>query len=268
MTPWHYRWLCQFAYINLPPDVRPGQTLSHIVHTLSALDARRALPCPLSDADREALSVLARTPELASLVLAESINRNDRSGLAACLLRAPDESLHLIFRGSESRGCGVPTGVDWLDNFLAPFFGSLQYPEIAALADRLAGRTVTFSGHSKGAHNALYALSSADSPSASAVVFNGQGFAPGQLSRPARARLARSAVNYVTRGDIVGSLLYHPERRVFVRRSPAAHPHALAAFSFDSAGQPLPALRPFWSLAVEWGTRAAARRAPLPSSPG
>jgi len=129
MTPWHYRWLCQFTYIDLPASVRPGLTLREIAALLQSAHDSGSLPCGrLSPEHLEALSILRSTPDLASLVLLEYINRNTSTGLVCCLLRAPDGCFHLLFRGSESRGCGVPTGVDWLDNFLAPFAGSVQYP--------------------------------------------------------------------------------------------------------------------------------------------
>lgn len=258
MTPWHYRWLCQFAYIDLPDSVRPGLTLREISALLRKAHDSASLPCgQLSPDHLEALSVLRSTPELASLVLLEYINRNASTGLVCLLLRAPDGSSHLLFRGSESRGCGVPTGVDWLDNFLAPFAGSVQYPEIAALARRFPDSGIVFSGHSKGAHNALYALASLPNERARAVVFNGQGFAPFQFSRPQKTRLARQAVNYVTRTDPVGALLYHPEKRVFTKVSPSVHPHALSAFVFDKKGRPVPSLRSLRSYAIEFASRAA-----------
>ena len=266
MTPWHYRWLCQFSYIDLPLTMarRRGQSLAVLSRELLALDEQRALPCGrLSDSDREALRVLAATPELARLTLLDFLNHNSSTGFVAYAFRSPDGGVHCIFRGSERPGCGVPTGVDWLDNFLAPFRGSVQYPEIAAFARRFPDSRVTFSGHSKGAHNALYALAALPNDRASAVAFNGQGFSPGQLTRPQRSRLAAHAVNYVVCGDLVGSLLWHPERRVFVRRQSTDDPHALSSLSFNRRGQPVPGCRPLWSFALEWATRAwTAQNAP------
>ena len=261
MTPWHYRWLSQFAYIDLPADLALPLSLREIASTLLSRHESSSLPCGRLPPDSlEALRVILSTPTLASLTLTEYLNRNSSTGLVCYLLLAPDKSLHLLFRGSESRGCGVPTGVDWLDNLLAPFHGSIQYPEITALARRFPDARIVFSGHSKGAHNALYALSSLPNPIARAVVFNGQGFTPSQLTRPQRARLARQAVNYVTRTDPVGALLFHPEKRVFTRTQGHSHPHALSSFSFDRRGRPIPSLRPLWSFALEFSSRAAAAR--------
>lgn len=258
MTPWHYRWLCQFAYIDLPKKAVAGLALREIVFLLQREHETGSLPCgPLSPDALETLSVLRSTPELAALTLVEYTNRNASTGLVFLLLQSPDKGYHLIFRGSETRGCGAPTGVDWLDNLLAPFAGSIQYPEIAAIAARFPDARVVFSGHSKGAHNALYALASLPNERARAVVFNGQGFAPAQLARPQKKRLARQSVNYVARTDPVGALLYHPEHRVFTRVRPGVHPHALSAFVFDRGGRPVPALRSLRSYAVEFSSRAA-----------
>ena len=258
MTPWHYRWLCEFAYINLPGNsqARQGQSLRELCRELAALDEQKALGCgELSEGERETLRMIRETPELGGLRLVEFINRNGSTGLAAYVLQAEDGSVHCIFRGSESPGCGVPTGIDWLDNFLAPFLGSVQYREIEALAGRFPEGEVVFSGHSKGAHNALYALAASPNERAEARVFNGQGFAPGQISGRQREKLAGRGINYVTRGDIVGVLLWHPERRIFVKKEGKVDAHALAAFCFDRAGEPIPAMRTLWSAAIEWGTK-------------
>ena len=267
MTPWHYRWLCQFAYIDLPKEVRPGLTLQKISSLLQKAHSSGSLPCgPLPPDSLEALSILRSTPELASLTLVESINRNASTGLVFYVLRDQSGCFHILFRGSETRGCGVPTGVDWLDNFLAPFAGSLQYPEITALARRFPDARVVFCGHSKGAHNALCALASLPNERARAVVFNGQGFSPSQLTRPQKTRLARQAVNYVTRTDPVGALLYHPEKRVFTQAHPSVHPHALSAFVFGKKGRPLPAFRSLRSYAIEFSSRIAVRPRGLPAA--
>ena len=264
MTPWHYRWLCQFAYIDLPggPDAHRGKSLASLASELLSRNEAASLPCgPLSPSDLEALRVVMETPVLASLILVDWVNRNAGTGFVACVLRAQDDSVHCILRGSERRGCGVPTPVDWVDNILAPFFGSVQYEDAAALARRFPDERVTFSGHSKGAHNALYALASLPNDRALAVVFNGQGFTPGQFTRVQRARLRNQALNYVTRGDLVGSLLWHPEKRVFVRRQGTEDAHSLSSFSFDRRGEPLPAHRPLWSAVLEWASRRSLRAA-------
>ena len=258
MTPWHYRWLCQFSYIDLPGDsaTRHGQSLGALAKELLRLDAAGSLACGrLSDGDREALNVILGTEPLAGLELVDFINRNEGSGFVAYAFRDKKGGMHCIFRGSETRGCGVPSGIDWLDNFLSPFVGSVQYREIGAFAKRFGDKRVVFSGHSKGAHNALYALAVHPGGDAEAIAFNGQGFAPGQLAKAQRARLAKQGINYVVRGDIVGSLLWHPEKRIFVQKKGTGDAHALSGFAFDGGGEPIPAMRPVWSMAVEWGTR-------------
>lgn len=255
MTPWHYRWLCQFSYMDLPESARAGQTLGALAREMLALDERGQLPCgSLTLKEKETLAVILQARELSSLTLIEFINRNKSTGLAAYIFKDPDSGVHMIFRGSERRSCTAPTGIDWLDNFLAPFAGSVQYPEIAEAARRYPEERIVFSGHSKGAHNALYALSSVANERAQAVAFNGQGFAPGMFSKNERRRLRNQGINYVVRGDLVGSLLHHPEKRVFVKKQGKSDPHALESIAFDRQGQPVPARRPFWSAAVEWGT--------------
>lgn len=254
MTPWHYRWLCQLAYIDPPEPLRKGWSLGELSRELLAQNERNELPCgKLSARELEALSVVSDTQALSRLTLIDFVNRNSSTGLVAYILQSADGGFHIVFRGSESRGCGVPTSVDWLDNFLAPLIGSIQYPEIERLARRFSSeRSVVFSGHSKGAHNALYALSAA-CIGARAVTFNGQGFPARLLSHAQKRRLRLRGVNYVVRGDLVGLLLRHPERRIFVRKHGSGDPHALSSLSFDRFGQPVAVRNPLWSLAFAWG---------------
>ncbi len=255
MNAWCYRWLCQFAYIDLPDGVR-GRTLGEAARELTEQSERGELKCGvLSEAERQVLEVISGTAELRELVITEYVNDNGQSGLAAYVFRSADGALHCIFRGSERRGCGVSTDVDWWDNFRAPFCSSVQYAGVEALVRRFRGRRIVFSGHSKGAHNALYALAVCEG-GGRAVAFNGQGFAPDQLGGEARRRLREEGVNYVVCGDVVGALMYHPERRVFVKKKKGENAHALSAFSFDAQGNAVEGIRPVWSAALEWGTRA------------
>jgi len=255
VNAWCYRWLCQFAYMDLPDGMR-GRTLGEVVRELTKQSECGKLQCgELSEEERRALSVISGTEELRNLVLIEYVNDNERSGLAACVFRSEDGGIHCVFRGSERRGCGVPTDVDWWDNFRAPFCSSVQYAGVERLVRRFRGRKIVFSGHSKGAHNALYALAVCEG-GGSALVFNGQGFAPEQLDGQARARLREKGVNYVVCGDAVGAMLYHPERRVFVKKKKGEKAHALSAFSFDARGNAVQDVRPVWSAVLEWGTRA------------
>ena len=253
MTPWHYRWLCQFAYIDLPQDIQPReQTLRDISKELLERSAKGSLKCGrLSAADEEMLRLMITDGTLGELRLVDYINLNVSTGFAAYALRAEAGGIHCIFRGSEGYGCGSGSIIDWIDNFLSPFYGSVQYKDIERFIKRFDEAAAVFSGHSKGAHNALYALAKSEQVKSRAVVFNGQGFASGQLSRAEKERLGQRGINYVTRGDIVGVLLRHPERRVFVRRQEGEKAHSLSGFSFDAGGEPIPARRPLWTWAAE-----------------
>ena len=162
----------------------------------------------------------------------------------------------LALRGSESGPC-APSLVDWADNFAAPFAGSVQYQDIYRLVNRYPAGPLTITGHSKGGHNALYALAVARNPQARAVAFNGQGFRRDQLDRAQKARLRAQAINYVTRSDIVGALLYHPETREFCAARLDENAHALSAFLFQPDGDPVPAGRTCASRAIEAASRIA-----------
>ncbi len=264
LTPWHLRWLCEMSYLDLPGAglCRRGCTLGKLAREMLDMDAAGKLPCGrLNEEERRTLMIVMDTPPLAGLVLADFAMDNGRTGFVAYALRMEEGAALCVFRGSERRGCGVPSNVDWADNFLAPFQGSVQYGEAAAFVRRNAGAYTLLTGHSKGAHNALYALTALEGGNAEAQVFNGQGFAPQQLTRDEKARLNERGTNYVVSGDVVGVLLYHPERRVFVRRQGEGYAHELSSFTFDAQGQPMPGWRPLWSLAVEWATRWYVRRA-------
>ena len=232
-----------------------GRMLGELVRELMEQSERGELECgAFSEAEKQVLSVISETGELRELVLTEYVNDNGQSGLAAYVLRSADGVLHCVFRGSERQGCGVSDNVDWRDNFLAPLCGSVQYEGVERLVRRFRGRQIVFSGHSKGAHNALYALAVCEG-GGSACVFNGQGFARGQTDKTARERLRDRGVNYVVCGDPVGVLLHHPERRVFVKKQGTGNAHALASFSFDAQGVPTEGIRPLWTWLLEWVTQ-------------
>ena len=93
-------------------------------------------------------------------------------------------------------------------------------------------------------------------PLARAAVFNAQGFSRAMLSVEQRRRMRAGAVNYVVAGDVIGALLYHPERRAFVRGCPGANAHSPDAFVFNAQGFPIPARRPALSFVVEALSRA------------
>lgn len=254
MTPQQYCMLCQFAYLDLPARYR-GKTVKLRAAAEGVLsdDAQGKLSCgPLDAHMRYTLEAIVADGTLGEMRIDRYENQNAESGFVAYAFKTAAGDAILAFRGSETEGCSAPNSIDWADNFVAPFLGSVQYPAIEAFVAAYHAPLLT--GHSKGAHNALYALGCAQGR-AQAVVFNGQGFAPGQISPAQKRRLGRRAVNYVTAGDVVGALLQHPEKRIFVEGRPDIRPHALAAFVFDEGGEPIPERRPAWSVLVEWGTR-------------
>lgn len=253
MPPEMLAYLCEFSYIDLPRALvrRLGRGPFPLREACAA--AREDPPCgALSDFAQNALDALAQS----RLMVLHYINRNASTGFAAYAFLAPEGSVTLALRGSESGPC-APSLVDWADNFAAPFGTSVQYQDIYRLVNRFPTGALTITGHSKGGHNALYALTVAKNPQARAIAFNGQGFRRDQLDRAQKARLHAAAVNYVTRDDIVGSLLYHPERREFCAARPEENAHALSAFLFQADGYPVPAERSCTSRAIEAASRIA-----------
>ena len=247
--------LCRFTYLDIPDiysdKLNRGESLplADVAGSLLRLDALCALPCGrLSESKR----VLLEKIRLLPLEIIACENRNSGSGFVAYAFKSAGGSLICVMRGSEGTGRCVPDNIDWKDNFCAPFYGSVQYAEAVHFADRFPSGELILTGHSKGAHNALYALGSAANPEACAIVFNGQGFARTQLDAAVRTRLRQHGINYVVADDIVGALLHHPEKRVFVRQADnGAHAHAPEAYLFDGSGEPIPGRRTARSRAVE-----------------
>ena len=253
MPPEMLAWLCEFCYIDLPCAL--VRRLARGPFPLrEACDAfLQTPPCEeLSAFAQQALRTLRET----RLLVLHYVNRNAGTGFVGYSFLAPDESVTLALRGSESGPC-APSLVDWADNFAAPFAGSVQYQDIYRLVNRYPAGPLTITGHSKGGHNALYALAVARNPQARAVAFNGQGFRRDQLDRAQKARLRAQAINYVTRSDIVGALLYHPETREFCAARLDENAHALSAFLFQPDGYPVPAGRTCASRAIEAASRIA-----------
>ena len=179
MPPEMLAWLCEFCYIDLPCAL--VRRLARGPFPLSeACDAfLQTPPCEeLSAFAQQALRALRET----RLLVLHYVNRNADTGFVGYSFLAPDESVTLALRGSESGPC-APSLVDWADNFAAPFAGSVQYQDIYRLVNRYPAGPLTITGHSKGGHNALYALAVARNPQARAVAFNGQGFRRDQLDR-------------------------------------------------------------------------------------
>lgn len=262
MTPWQLSLLCQLAYYDFPEgDGALGRTAASLAQSL--LDEDGELP-PYG---RQPLEAITQDPEVGPMVLIARRVDQTQPGFAAYAFSSPEAGRVAAMRPTESH-TSLSGIMDWSDNFLAPLVGSNQYPAVEAFVNRFPEGRLVLTGHSKGAHNALYGLAVAKNAGAECVAFDGQGFARCQLTEAQKARLRERAVNYVTRNDPVGALLYHPERRVFTAQT-CDVAHALGCMAFDEAGYPVPARRPLWSylvqalttaLAAGWGRDCAAPR--------
>lgn len=264
MTVREYLNLCWMAYIDMPPLFvsvleRGGAVpVAALADSILRMDAAGTLECvKLNEPAREA----ARQLMDSAAVVVDYINENDAGGFVAYVVQEGDETV-IAMRGSESPGECVDTYVDWVDNVCEPFAGSVQLASIKRLAERYSNGMVLFVGHSKGGHNALAALAVSENPEARAVAFNGQGFARDALNEVQARRLRKRGVNYVVADDIVGALLYHPERRVYVAKRDGANAHMPEAFTFDENGKPVKTRRSPGSYAVEAATRLIEKRLP------
>ena len=259
MTPETLLRLCSFTYFDLPEfycrRLARGEKvpLREAARALERMRALGALSCgAYLERAQETLCALANAP----LRILAYENDNADTGFVAYAFEAPDGEVAVSVRGSETRGACVPTNVDWRDNFCAPMTGSVQYARAVAFVNRWGRGSLIVTGHSKGGNVALHAQSAADNPLARAAVFNAQGFSKAMLSVEQRRRMRAGAVNYVVAGDVIGALLYHPERRAFVRGRPGANAHSPDAFVFNAQGFPIPARRPALSFVVEALSRA------------
>jgi hypothetical protein len=261
MTPFQLSLMCQLAYYDFPegPDAL-GRTAGELARDL--LDTGGELP-PYG---RQPLDDILRDPVVASLVLIGREVQLKPPGFAGYAFASPEVGKVVALRATEAH-TSLSGLIDWHDNFIAPLTGSAQYPSVERFVNRYPEGRLSITGHSKGGHNALYALAVASNQDAVCVCFDAQGFARCQLSDAQRDRLRRFAINYVTQNDPVGALLYHPEQRVFVQQScePA---HALACMVFDASGYPIPARRPLWSYLVEALTTLLAARWGRDCAPG
>lgn len=262
MTVRDYLLLCWMAYLDLPPLYtqllqRGGRIpVAALADSTLRMDAVDALGCVKLNAPARAA---AREMLNSDAVITGYINENDGDGFVAYVIDAGGETV-IAMRGSETRSKCVASNVDWVDNVCEPFVGSVQLESIKRLADRFPEGNVTFTGHSKGGHNALAALAVSENPAARAVAFNGQGFGADALDATQRARLRERGVNYVVADDVVGALLMQPARRVFVRQAEGTQAHMPEAYTFDTSGAPLTARRTLKSRAVEAATRIVEKR--------
>lgn len=259
MTPKEYLLISWMSYLDLPALYvhllkRGGKVpLAAFADSVLRMDKAGELRCvKLYAAAREAAREMLKLPG----AIVDYVNFNAGNGLVAYVIQMPEETV-VVFRGSERAGECVSSNIDWVDNVCEPFVGSVQTEEIEKIVQTYPQGRVVFTGHSKGAHNALVALSLSENPQAQAVVFNGQGFAAEALSPAQEETLARRAVNYVVYRDPVGALLYHPERRVYVQGPETGDPHRPEAYRFDEAGAPIPARRSLKSRLIEGATRLA-----------
>jgi hypothetical protein len=252
MTPWQLALLCHLSHYDFPAD------WGAVGKTAAAL-ARMILESgdELTPSGEQALKALEADPLAGPMVLIAREVQSLPPGFAGCAFASADSQKVLAMRGSDPIG-SLAGLIDWPDNILAPLRGSDQYPSVERFVNRYPQGPLTLTGHSKGAHNAMYALAVAHNQAAVCVCFDGQGFARCQLTDAQRDRLRASAINYVGQNDPVGALLSHPEKRVFVQQDGPAH--ALFSIVFDENGYPIPARRPLWSYALQALTTCLAAR--------
>ncbi len=259
LTPAALALISTLVRFDLPKALRPRVNCSLTAGQFAAAALLEGPPCgPDADGAR-ALGAIVRDGALADLEVIQYINHNRTNGFVGYAFSDDKGSVLAAFRGSETAFECVPTNIDWLDNVRAPFDGSVQYRDIKRFVAPYEGGAPLFTGHSKGAHNALYALAVTEDPGARCVCFDGQGFAPGQLRVSCARRLSERAVNYVQENDIVGALLCHPEKRVFVKSTGTGNAHALSAMAFDREGYPVPGRRSLISYAAGIASRALYR---------
>ncbi len=260
LTPEQLALMSALAGYDVPERLLPRVNCSLSVGMLASALLKEPPPCGPEGEGTRALEAILRDEALSRLRVIDYINHNHTNGFVGYAFEDARGAVLATFRGSEStRGC-APSNVDWWDNVRAPLLGSAQYGDVRRFAARYARRPLLFTGHSKGAHNALYALATSQNTEAQAVVFAAQGFARGQLSEAEHAALEERALNYVQRDDVVGALLWHPERRIFVQGTGEGHPHALSSMAFDEAGYPIPARRTLRSRTAGIASRALYER--------
>ena len=254
--------LCRMSYIDLPPLYgsllkRDGRIpLRAFADYVLRMDAEGRLECiKINPAAREA----ARELKKSSVTITGYINQNSGDGFAAYIFDM-DGTKVIAMRGSERMGPCVASNIDWADNVCEPFAGSVQLDTISSLVSNYPANEIIFTGHSKGGHNALLALALSENPDARAYAFNGQGFGADALNDIQMSRLRDRGINYVVADDVVGALLMHPEKRIYVRQNPGTNAHMPEAFMFDAAGMPVTAGRTLKSRLLEAASRIADSR--------
>lgn len=243
MTTEEYNVLNQLTYFDLNTSGNAkGKTLSEICRSMQSdvesgkIDSKYA----------EAITAVAdgKYPGLSDIVLKDSLNSNDSTGLVAFAFESPDGVI-CSYRGSE--GSMLAMDRDWSDNVAAGITGvSSQYADAVAFARRNSeGENLYLTGHSKGMNLAMYVASQVENCKGGEG-FNGQGFPAGALSPQEIMRLKNSGMtNYVTENDWVGSLLFQPGNVKYVKgnsKNPfnVLENHGLLNVCFDENGEVYP----------------------------
>lgn len=246
--------ICSAVYFDPPLSMMRALYAGDL--TLGAMCEALLGTADMSECSHTELSGLVKDPELFHMPILRYDNKNRSSGMVAYALRAPNGGVVAAFRGTESVIDGMFTLTDWRDNFLSPFIGSIQYADIERFIAAFQDGGLLITGHSKGAHNAMYALAKSSNERAKCVCFDGQGFSIDELTRGERHSLKKRAVNNVCESDIVGALLSHPERRVFVKKQGDLNAHELCSLMFSEDGMPVNGKRKRLSYAIEQLSKA------------
>ena len=167
-------------------------------------------------------------PNLSNLKIKDYDNQNATNGFVAYAFSDGKDTV-CAFRGSEGNIVGDDgflstvdgkTGIDWMDNYYIGLRNtSAQFKSVEEFMKRnmVEGGQTFVTGHSKGAANAAYAAAAFDG--VTGFAFDGPGI--GQcLSAEQIERLKKSGfINCVDQNDPVGSLLFHPEKRVYAQHN-------------------------------------------------
>lgn len=188
----------------------------------------------------EAAKEIAKDEILNKLMFTDYKNDNkqneydiDFTGFVAIALKDDFGNCVITIRGSEGanqaevegfetflgkEGLGDFLTVDWTKGNVRFLSGkSVQFQPLLDFVKKNKaefGKKTFLTGHSQGAANAVYACAYFDEMQAK--VFDGTGCAQ-LLDKKQRQRLKQSdVVNYVLNGDLIGSLLFHSEKTVYI----------------------------------------------------
>lgn len=185
------------------------------------------------DGFKEVLKQLSEDSTLGDLIITDYLNDNIQSGsseytgfVGMALQNSEGQSV-IILRGSEGAGESEAENAinpflskDWIDNYYLASRGSDQFAvaeEFARKNQSQNGQPTIVTGHSKGGANALYVAATLDNVEGAAL--DGPGISH-LLNEEQIERLKNSGMtNYISEGDIVGGLLFHDEKVMFVETS-------------------------------------------------